>query len=180
MISYDLFMAPLEKIYLSKIRKNLIAKAKGKVLEIGFGNGANMKYYDFDKVKELHALDVNENMKQFKNVHYHILSAENLPFKDKSFDTIVLTLALCSIPDKEKAIQEIKRVLNDDGTYLFIEHELPKGKIKQRIFKLINPIWRSLTKGCQITLQTHQDIIQAGFKIDEDIISVFHFGSAIE
>lgn len=84
MTGYNLIMAPLEKLYLAKIRKELMPKAYGKVLEIGFGGGVNMKYYDFGKIESFHALDITENMKKFDNVTYHILSAEKLPFEDAS------------------------------------------------------------------------------------------------
>lgn len=178
MSSYDRFMAPIESLYLKKIRQRLMKQAKGKVLEIGFGNGANMKYYNFDNISELHALDVSDQMKQFDAVIYHQLSAERLPFEDKSFDTVVLTLALCSIPHPEDALSEIKRVLKDEGSYLFIEHEKPNSKALQVILNLINPLWKRFAGGCQINLETHKSIMNSGFNLDHNKKSVFHYGTA--
>lgn len=94
MSGYDKFMAPLEKRYLAQIRAEIMPKAHGQVLEIAFASGVNMKYYDFDKIDSFHALDVNQGMKKFERVNYHVFSAEKLPFEDETFDTVVLILAL--------------------------------------------------------------------------------------
>lgn len=178
MINYDTFMQPLEKLYLAKIRKILISKAYGKVLEIGFGSGVNMQYYDFKKVKTLDALDISENMRKFDNVNYHVLSAAKLPFEARSFDCVVLTLALCSVEDQRQVLSEIRRVLKDDGYYLFLEHERPNNKILSSLFNVINPIWRKLAGGCQINLATHKTIIDMGFTINYQRKNVFYYGLA--
>lgn len=178
MTSYDLVMAPLEKLYLSRIRKTLMPQAFGRVLEIGFGNGANMAYYDKSRIKSLDALDIKENMRTFSDVSYHVLSAEELPFEDKSFDTVVLTLALCSVPDQLRAIREIKRVLKDDGIYLFIEHEKPSGSLSGSLANLVTPLWKRMASGCQLNLDTHRAIEGQGFKLYHQKKGVFHYGIA--
>lgn len=175
---YNLVMAPLEKFYLSSIRKEIMSKAYGKVLEIGFGNGANMAYYDFDRVDSIHVLDIKENMPFFEGVTYHKFSAEKLPFVDKSFDTVVLTLALCSIPRPQEAIGEIRRVLKDSGLYIFIEHEKPRGSLTGPLSDFFNPLWRRLAQGCQINLNSHRKIKEAGFTLDHKNQGVFHYGLA--
>ncbi|NLW15779.1 MAG: class I SAM-dependent methyltransferase [Erysipelothrix sp.] len=178
MSKYDVLMAPLEFLILGGIRKKLMPKAYGNVLEIGFATGVNMKYYDMNKIQSFHALDTNEDMKYFDNVRYHTLSAEALPFEDKSFDTIVLTLALCSIEAPEKALKEIGRVLKDDGQYLFIEHQRPKTQFLYHVFKKINPTWKKYAGGCQIILETDSLIKSQGFILDKKNINVFHYGIA--
>lgn len=178
MTGYDLVMAPLEKLYLARIRRALMPQAFGRVLEIGFGNGANMAYFDHSKIKSLDALDIKENMRAFSDVTYHVLSAEELPFEDASFDTVVLTLALCSVPDQLKAIREIRRVLKDDGVYLFIEHEKPRGSLTGGLVELVNPLWRRLASGCQLNLETHKKIESQGFKLSRQRRGVFHYGVA--
>ena len=175
---YDVVMAPIEFFYLKKIRKNLMKHAKGKVLEIGFGNGANVKYYHQDQINEFHALDVSDTMRKFDHVIYHKLSAETLPFEDETFDTIVITLALCSIPDQIRAIREIKRVLKNDGQYLFIEHELPRSKGFKGLFKAINPYWKKMSGGCQIILKTHKKLLKEGFKLNYNRKHIFTYGIA--
>lgn len=177
-MKYETFMAPLEKFYLKTVRQNLMENAKGKTLEIGFGNGANMPYYDLNKITELHALDVSTSMKQYDTVIYHQLSAETLPFEDKSFDTIVITLALCSIPDYNLAIKEIYRVLKDDGQYLFVEHEEPQTQPFKFLFNFVNPVWMKLSGGCRINLKTHEKLMKHNFKLEKQSKVVFHYGIA--
>ncbi len=153
-------------------------QAFGRVLEIGLGSGANMAYYDKSRIESLDALDIKENMKAFSNVTYHVLSAEELPFEDKTFDRVVLTLALCSVPDQLKTIREIKRVLKDEGVYLFIEHEKPSGSLMGSLVHLVNPLWKKLASGCQINLDTHRKIEEEGFKLHREKRGVFHYGVA--
>lgn len=177
MNSYDLFMAPLEKMILANIRKKLMKNAYGNVLEIGFGSGANMKYYKFDQIKSFSALDINDNMRYFDNVEYHVFDADTLPFLDNSFDCVVLTLALCSIKEVDKALLEIKRVLKDDGIYIFIEHERPENNFLYSLFKILNPLWRKFSGGCQIILDTHNKIVNY-FNVDYNKSSLFYYGIA--
>lgn len=178
MSGYKLFMAPLEKLYLAQIRKELMPNAFGKVLEIGFGSGINMKYYDFSKIDSFHALDITKKMKKFDKVTYHISNAENLPFADESFDTVVLTLALCTIPSQEKVLTEVKRVLRKDGIYLFLEHEKPESKLFYSLVMRINPLWKRLAKGCQLILESHKNIENQGFKLNYSNKGVFYYGIA--
>ena len=103
---YDIFMAPLELALLKKIRKKIIPQAKGKVLEIGFGTGANLSFYLFPEITELHALDIKPSKKVHPKIIYHESSAEELPFNNESFDAVVTTLALCSIDLQTKTIRE--------------------------------------------------------------------------
>lgn len=175
---YDIFMFPLEQMILKNIRKNMMNKAYGNVLEIGFGSGVNYKYYDLNKIDTINALDVNENMRIIENVEYYYMSAESLPFLDKSIDTVVLTLALCSIPNPDKVLKEINRILKDDGIYLFIEHEEPKNKIMAKFFNFLNPYWKKMAGGCQINLNSHAKIEEAGFKLDHKNKNIFHYGIA--
>src|SRR5690606_5793131 len=114
---YDTFMSPLEKRGFQRLRKSLIGKAQGKVLEIGSGTGANFPYYD--RAEEVTALDPNSMMREKSMVRAEqatvpidVISGdvENLPFMDNVFDTVVGTLVLCTIPNPIKALEEIRRV----------------------------------------------------------------------
>jgi|LSQX01.2.fsa_nt_gb ubiquinone/menaquinone biosynthesis C-methylase UbiE len=180
MRAYDTFMQPLERLVLEKLRKPLMEHARGSVLEIGFGTGINMQHYNFDQIDALHALDVKDNMRQFDNVTYHILSAETLPFEDESFDTVVMTLTLCTIKDPQAALLEIKRVLKASGQYIFIEHEQAQQPLLKKVFNAINPLWRTLTNGCNINRETHKLIEKLGFKVTTQHKGVFHYGIAMK
>lgn len=178
MSGYDMIMAPLEKLFLAEIRRKIMGQARGKVLEIAFGPGANMKYYNFNKISSLQALDVSEKMRVFDHVTYHVSTAETLSFPDESFDTVVMTLALCTIPDQEAAIREIKRVLKDDGIYIFLEHEQSKSRMFAKFLSFINPAWRRMAGGCQLILESHKNIEAAGFALSHERQGVFHYGIA--
>ena len=95
---------------------------KGKVLEIGSGGGVNFNYYNSKNIELLNVLDLkfnkfimNHKLNKEMNINYITANAEKLPFDDKSFDTVVATLVLCSIDNPNKALEEIHRVLKDDG-----------------------------------------------------------------
>lgn len=178
MALYDIFMFPLETLILKRIRKQIIPKANGNTLEIAFGTGVNMPYYKHDSIETMHALDVYKDMKHYKHIKYYVQSAEDLPFEDGFFDSIVVTLALCSIPNLEKAISEIKRCLKDDGIYIFLEHQQAQSKLGRRVFNKLNPLWSKHAGGCRINLNTSQLIRNHGFKLQEYNFGIFHYGIA--
>ena len=175
---YDIFMFPLEKLLLQKIRTQLISNAYGEVLEIAFATGVNMPHYDFTKVHSLHALDIEDTMEHFDDVQYHISSAEKLPFEDASFDCVTMTLALCSIENSTKAIQEIHRILKPGGLYIFLEHQQADGKILKRIFNTINPEWKKRTGGCELIKESLKQIQKEPFSVSHAQKGVFHYGIA--
>ena len=111
-IIFNLFMLPFEKISLNKRRKELITKANGKVLEIGSGGGINFNYYNPKNIKSLKVLDLkfnkfilNHKLNKKINIDYITANAENLPFEDKTFDTVVVTLTFCAINNPTKALK---------------------------------------------------------------------------
>ncbi len=178
MVGYDVFMWPLESIFLSGIRKRLIKQAYGRVLEIGIGTAINCRYYDFSKVQELVGTDIRSDLStsnQFKYVH---ASVESLPFEDNTFDTVVGTLLLCSINDINLALKEIKRVLKPGGSYLFIEHIRPSD-IQGKVFDKVNLVWGKNPSGCQINKRTMDELIKTDFYVKNAVFArVFGFGIA--
>lgn len=122
MNSYDFAMKPLEALVLHPIRKYIISKAKGDVLEIGLGTGVNLPYYNDKYVQRIYGIDpkiTKETQHKIqKNITLVQASAESIPFQDNQFDTIVSTLVFCSFKNPSKAIQEIKRVLKPGGQLL--------------------------------------------------------------
>ena len=112
-IIFNLFIFPFEKVLLHKRRKELITNVKGKVLEIGSGGGVNFNYYNSKNIELLNVLDLkfnkfimNHKLNKEMNINYITANAEKLPFDDKSFDTVVATLVLCSIDNPNKALEE--------------------------------------------------------------------------
>ncbi len=124
---YDFFMSPLEKGRFKSIRKDLLQGANGSVLEIGSGTGINFPYYQsVAKVTAIepsqHMIDRSSKRREMSAVPIQIIkeSAERLPFVDNTFDTVVATLALCTIPNPEAALQEMKRVSNLKAKSFFL------------------------------------------------------------
>lgn len=170
-IIFNLFMLPFEKISLNKRRKELITKANGKVLEIGSGGGINFNYYNPKNIESLNILDLkfnkfimNHKLNQEMNINYITANAEELPFDDELFDTIVVTLALCSIDNQGKALKEIHRVLKTDGKLIFIEHVIPNDKFCRNLANYLNGTWKKIGK-CNINRDTYKTIKDEGFKI---------------
>ena len=155
-------------------RRQLLTQARGSILEIGFGTGLNLPCYP-DFVSEITAIDVNPGMsplaqRRIQNsgirVNLHVLDAQHLPFDSQSFDTVVSTWTLCSIVNLSSALQEIRRVLKQDGCFLFLEHGLhPSPKI-QMWQRRLDPIQKVLADGCQLSRPMDRLIQAEGFEID--------------
>jgi ubiquinone/menaquinone biosynthesis C-methylase UbiE len=155
-------------------RKKVIPFASGNVLEIGIGSGLNLPFYDKDKIKHLTGIDPSEEMWNKKNVDTRILPfefefikafAENIPADNNSFDTIVMTFTLCSIPDPYKALTEIRRVLKTNGKLLFCEHGKAPDKVVVRWQNFVNPLFKHFGGGCNINRDIPLIIEANGFKM---------------
>jgi len=136
-----------------KLRQELLSNANGKVLEIGFGTGLNLSWYP-GSIASITAIDVNlvDHHCTSTNIQVDLqkMSAEAMSFPDESFDTVVSTFTLCSIPNLERALKEIKRVLKPDGIFLFLEHgKSPNGFITT-FQNLLNPFYNLFANGCNV------------------------------
>src|SRR5436305_1808510 len=128
--TYDRFSKGSEKAGLAEMRRELIAGASGDVLEIGGGTGANLGYYGTG-VESLTVTEPEppmlkrlERKAREENSQATVLRApaEDLPFEDASFDTVVSTLVLCGVDDQPRVVRELRRVLRPGGLLIFIEH----------------------------------------------------------
>jgi ubiquinone/menaquinone biosynthesis C-methylase UbiE len=139
-------------------RRELLARAAGDVLEIGFGTGLNLPHYP-PAVRRLTVIDPNVGMHRLARrrlahvgipVERHVLAGERLPFAADSFDCVVSTFTLCSITDVERALAEVYRVLKPGGRFLFLEHGLspePRVQVWQR---RLNWLEQRLADGCRL------------------------------
>lgn len=173
-LTYNLFMFPFEKAILHEFRRKSVSKASGDVLEIGVGTGVNSRYLLKSRISSLTVIDtsiksdvIRSMEKQFKNFSFMEKSVEELPFEDNSFDSIVFTLVFCSVVNPEKGLAEIRRVLRDDGTLIFIEHVRPEGTKTRNAADKVNPYWNTISNGCNINRETLSAIKGAGFEIHE-------------
>lgn len=155
-------------------RRRTLAAARGAVLEIGFGTGLNLAQYPKTGITsvtivdpaELLPLRVRERIAAapFPVKHAH-LDAERLPFDDRSFDTVVSTWTLCSIPDAVTALREIRRVLRPDGTFLFLEHGLSMRPLVARLQRVWNPVQNVIACGCNVDREIDHIVAASGLVI---------------
>ena len=126
---YDIFMDRIDLAGAAKHRCRLVEGAKGEVLEIGAGTGKNLPVYG--AAKRVVALEPDPAMRARAQaavlearVPVEVVEGDGmaLPFPDASFDTVVFSLVLCTVPDVERALAEARRVLRPGGTLRFYEH----------------------------------------------------------
>lgn len=148
----------LGRPFLSRYRRELLASARGNILEIGFGTGLNLPYYP-KEVRKITTADPSIGMHRLAQrrvrqagieVDQRLLGGERLPFEDRTFDCVVSTFTLCSIERVEQAIGEVYRVLKPGGQFLFLEHGLcPEPKVQQWQRRL-NWLEINLADGCRL------------------------------
>jgi len=156
-------------------RQKVVPIASGDVLEIGFGSGLNLPHYDPAAVNRLWALEPSEEMRDLAQaavktsalaVQFLNASAEEIPLPDGSVDTVLVTYALCTIPDVPQAISEARRVLKQGGRLVFCEHgEAPDENVR-RWQNRLNPVWRRLAGGCNLNRPIPSLIEAGGFHIE--------------
>ena len=100
-------------------------------------------------------------------IQFEINLAENIPEDNNCFDTVVITYALCTIPDMNKAFEEIRRVLRPSGKLIFCEHGKAPDKAVQKWQNLVNPIWKQLGGGCNLNRDIPLIITDNGFNVVE-------------
>jgi ubiquinone/menaquinone biosynthesis C-methylase UbiE len=169
---YDFINMLGEHTALRNYRKLVVGAATGCVLEIGAGTGANLPYYL--NAESIVATDPDQFMlrraerranRMGLSIEFHRCPAEDLPFPDASFDTVVVTLALCTVEDPSRALEEVKRVLKPGGYLRFIEHVQADGRFHRRVQNILAPLWRWLGAGCHLDRRTASVIQSAGFEM---------------
>jgi ubiquinone/menaquinone biosynthesis C-methylase UbiE len=154
---YDCVM---DKPFWGKYRKEQLASADGEILEIGVGTGLNLPHYP-EHVRRIVTVDPNPGMNRKLQrrieqsgieVDKRVLSSEHLPFGDETFDCVVSTITLCSIPHVEQARGELLRVLKPGGRLLFLEHGLSPDEKVARRQRRWNWAQRLFADGCTLTL----------------------------
>ncbi|MBI3282089.1 MAG: class I SAM-dependent methyltransferase [Acidobacteria bacterium] len=152
-------------------RQRLLSPARGKVLEVGIGSGLNLPFYPA-QAREILGLDPSPKllaMAHGKNPRIPMTavegSAECIPLEDRSVDTAVMAWTLCSIPDAERALREIRRVLKPGGQLLFVEHGLAPEESVRRWQRRLTPLWKRIAGGCHLDRPIRTLVEQAGFEI---------------
>jgi ubiquinone/menaquinone biosynthesis C-methylase UbiE len=168
---YDRMLAPTEDAGLRDRRRDLLASARGRVVEIGAGTGANVDLYP-DAVTELVLTEPEEPMarrlreRAGAGVRVVDAPADALPFDDGAFDTAVCTLVLCTVPDPDRALAEIRRVLAPGGRLLALEHVRSDSPKLARWQDRLTPVWRFVARGCHPNRDTAAALERAGFQVE--------------
>lgn len=172
---YDRFTKATEDAGLREKRRALLAGAHGRILEIGAGTGINLELYP-ESVTELVLTEPDEHMRAQlegklaaagRRAEVAEAGAESLPFPDGSFDTVVATLVLCTIPDPAAALEEIARVLKPEGRLLFLEHVRAADPGTARWQDRLERPWGWFGRGCHPNRDTVATIKASGLEISE-------------
>jgi ubiquinone/menaquinone biosynthesis C-methylase UbiE len=172
---YDRAFEATEEAGLREMRREVLAQASGRTIDLGAGTGANLGLYP-EAVTDLVLAEPDPHMlKQLRakvgeeeaGVEVVEAPAEDLPFADSSFDTAVFTLVLCTVPDPEAALRETARVLKPGGKLLFIEHvRADEASLAHWQDRLEKP-WRFLADGCHCNRDTVAMIEASPFELEQ-------------
>jgi SAM-dependent methyltransferase len=152
-------------------RRELLAGAQGRALELGAGNGLNFRHYP-PTVERVVAVEPEPYLRERAaeaaveaQVPVEVVDGADdpLPFDDDSFDVAVTCLVLCSVPDQSRALGELRRVLRR-----FYEHVIASHPRRARIFRLVDRsgVWRHMAAGCHVARDTGAAIEAAGFEVE--------------
>ena len=157
-----------------KARSQIVPLAHGRVLEIGIGSGLNLSFYDPQRVEVVVGVDPSAEMQALAReraarcqvpVEMIALELGQIQAADASFDDIVCTFTLCTIPDALAALKEMRRVLKAGGRLLFCEHGLAPDLPVVRWQKRLTPLWKPLAGGCHLDRDIPALIEAGGFHI---------------
>jgi ubiquinone/menaquinone biosynthesis C-methylase UbiE len=172
---YDRFQARMEREFFGEIRRDMLAEATGRVLEIGSGTGANLEHYP-RSIEELVCTEPEEPMARRLRekaagsglpVSVVETPAERLPFEDASFDTAVAALVLCTVTDPDRAMAEIARVLRPGGRFIFMEHVRATDPGLARWQDRLHPLWLRFGHGCHCNRATYETIEGSPLRIED-------------
>jgi ubiquinone/menaquinone biosynthesis C-methylase UbiE len=162
-------------------RQKMVPLAHGKVLEVGIGTGLNLEHYDKARLERLVGVDPGLEMHPLAHkrarragltVELVGLSAEKLPFDASSFDTALVTYALCTIADPLAALVEVRRVLRRGGLLVFCEHGLAPDPSVRRWQHRLTPLWAKVAGGCHLDRNVPALLTDAGFR-SRDLQSMY-------
>ena len=158
----------------SRMRQLVVPQAAGRVLEVGIGTGLNMRHYNkqqvtnitgLDPALQMHPLALERIAKAGLPVDLVGLSAEKIPLPDASFDTVLITYTLCTIPDAQRALLEMHRVLKPTGKLLFCEHGHAPDASVARWQERLQPLWGKVAGGCHLGRDIPALLRGTGFRL---------------
>lgn len=179
-LGYDPLLRRTEAACLAEWRREVLAGLSREVLEIGAGTGANLRHYP-DAVTRLTVSEPDPHMRRrladavreattpSRTIVVSDAPSEALPFADATFDGVVSTLVLCTVPRPDETLAEIARVLRPGGRLAFLEHVASDTDPARFAWqRRIEPVWKWLADGCHLTRHTHEAILRAGLTIEHE------------
>lgn len=157
----------------AEYRRRVVGGASGRVLEIGMGSGLNLPFYG-PTASHVVGLDPSRTLlamaqrRRIVPIPAHFLegSAEAVPLDTHSVDSIVVTWTLCSVPDVDRALSELRRVLKRGGRLLFVEHGRSPDPEVSRWQDRLTPLWKRVAGGCHLNRSIGTLIEEAGFHLE--------------
>ncbi len=156
-------------------REKVVPLAEGRVLEVGMGSGLNLPFYDRDRVELVLGLEPSDMMRRKAqrniqrapfDVRLLDLPGEEIPLDDDSVDTVLLTYTLCTIPDWQIALEQMRRVLRPGGRLIFCEHGTAPDAAVRKWQDRLNPFWKKLAGGCHLNRPIPRLIEAGGFRVE--------------
>jgi ubiquinone/menaquinone biosynthesis C-methylase UbiE len=156
-------------------RNKIVPCVKGTVLEIGIGSGLNIPYYDKLNINKVYGLDPSAELCEMAkmtasdhqiDINFLIDGAEEIKLSSNTIDTILITYTLCSIPNLNESLKEIKRVMRPDAKILFCEHGIAPDLNIRKWQNRINPLWSKMFGGCNINRDIPLILSDSGFKVN--------------
>ena len=171
---YDLVMGAAERGRLAVWRRETVRPASGRVLEIGAGTGLDFGHYRAGATVIATEPDLGMLQRarsRAADAPASILlvaaDAQALPFREGTFDTAVVGLALCTIPSPPRALAELRRVLRPNGVARLLEHVRIDRPIIGGLQDLLTPLWQRVAGGCRLNERTLRTVQEAGFQVDD-------------
>jgi SAM-dependent methyltransferase len=157
----------------SRIRERVAADLRGEVLEVGFGSGLNVTHYppEVSRVLAVDPATVGRRLAAKRiaispvSVEFIGLDGQQIPLESASVDQVLTTWTLCSIPDVERALSEIRRVLRPGGSLHFVEHGRSPDRGVARWQDRLTPLQRRVAGGCHLNRPIDQLVAGSGLTI---------------
>jgi SAM-dependent methyltransferase len=171
---YDWFMRQSELAGLREMRRELLSQASGRCLEVGAGTGLNLDLWPAD-IEELVLTEPDPHMvlrlrrkleRSGRQAQLVETGGERLPFPDSSFDTVALTLVLCTVPDPADVLREISRVLKPGGSFLFLEHVRAEDPKLARWQDRLHGPWYLFGDGCHCNRNTPAELERSPLRVE--------------
>jgi ubiquinone/menaquinone biosynthesis C-methylase UbiE len=170
---YDIAMAAAEQGGLARWRQSVVSPAQGRILEIGAGTGLNFSHYRAGGTviaTEPNSAMLGRAKVRVRRARAKILlvaaDAQTLPFRENTFDTAIVGLALCTIPRPRRALAELRRVLRGGASLRLLEHVRVAEPVVARLQDWLTPFWRRIAGGCRLNRRTTEVIAASGFVIE--------------